>query len=131
MTSVSLLKIAALGSLLASSTIAGTAIADYDILTREQSAEGLFKEPICDYDFRIKKGLSTLLGEQPTGITASNSKWDMELYANPTRGNWTLVGKSKEPTTSSIKKLCTLASGLSDNPYTQEVWFRKYFQDTP
>lgn len=131
MTNVSLLKIAALGSLLASSTIAGTAIADYDILTREQSAEGLFKEPTCDYEVRIKRSLSTLLGEQPTGIKASNSKWDMELYANPTDRNWTLVGKSREPTTSSIKRLCQLARGLPSRPYMQEVWYRKYFHGTP
>lgn len=130
MAKLDLLKIVALGSVLGSSLLAGSASAG-SVLDREQDAEGLFKEPICDYDFRIKKSLSFLLGEQPTGIKSSNSKWEMELYANPTDGNWTLVGKSQEPTTSSINRLCQLARDLPDRPYTQKVWYRKYFQVTP
>jgi len=88
-------------------------------------ALGLRTSPICDYSFRIIKSLSIMLEQEPTGIKASNDKWDMEVYVSQT-GNWALVGKSKDPNANS-RHLCQLAKGQSTTPYVQQVWYQSYF----
>ncbi|WP_236181483.1 hypothetical protein [Pseudomonas sputi] len=51
----------------------------------------------------------------------------MEIYANTQSGTWALVGKSKKPDAKKFQ-LCYIAQGLPNTPFTQEVWYRKYFQ---
>jgi len=121
------LRINVLAFLLLWGAMENTAHAEENIINRARDGDGLYKEPICDYEFRIQKSLSIMLGEKPSGVTATSNAWEMEIYSNPQDGSWTLVGKSTIPTTSSIKKLCQLAKGLPDRPYVQEVWYRKYF----
>ena len=119
MSAVFSLKTALISTVLAASAFSGAAYAQ----EAERGPDGMFKEPSCDYDFTIKRSLEKIGKKIPTGIKASNDKWDMEIYANPTNGAWTLVGKSK---TSKTSDLCKLASGTS-SPYTQEKWFTSYF----
>lgn len=88
---------------------------------KEVDANGIYKEPICDYAFRITKSLTTMVEELPTGLKASTDKWDMEIYANAKTGTWTLVGKSKDPSARSTH-LCRLASSI-EKTYTKEKWF--------
>ncbi|MCY1376574.1 hypothetical protein D9M69_640750 [compost metagenome] len=90
-------------------------------------SEDLYKMPSCAYDAVVKKSLEIQLGEVPTGIKASNAKWDMELYANPQDGSWTLVGKDKTPE-GNVNKSCRLASGAGNQPYTQQKWYGLYFE---
>jgi len=125
MTSTSFLKTAFLSGLMATSALSGTACASSPQLI-ERDAEGFFKEPSCDYHFYIKRGLSNFSGETPTGIKAQNEKWDMEIYADPADGSWTLVGKSRDPKANS-SFLCKIANGMSPAPYAQQVWYRNYF----
>ncbi len=94
---------------------------------KERAPDGLYAEPVCDYEFRIKKQRETMLGEVPTGITASSSKWEMEIYANSKTGTWTLVGKSKDPSARLKTTWCRLSSGI-DTPHQQEKWFQSYFR---
>ena len=93
---------------------------------RERTSEGFDKDPTCSYDFSIKRSLSKLGEKEPTGIKASNNKWDMEIYANATGKSWTLVGKSKDPSAAQ-DELCKLASSI-DKPYAQEKWYAAYFK---
>ena len=93
---------------------------------RERTSEGFYKDPTCSYDFSIKRSLIKISGEEPTGIKASNSKWDMEIYANVKDRSWTLVGKSKDPS-APPNELCKLASSI-DKPYAQEKWYAAYFK---
>ena len=86
------------------------------------AATDLYKQPICDFKFRIVKGLSIIAGQEPSGIGASNNDWDMEIYLNKERGDWTLVGKSKA-TDASPNKVCMLAKGLSTAPYATQKWY--------
>lgn len=88
---------------------------------KEIDASGLYKEPICDYDFRIKKSLAILGEKFPTGLKASTDRWDMEIYATKDNKAWTLIGKSKDPSARSTH-LCRLASSF-DKPYAKEKWF--------
>lgn len=91
---------------------------------KELDANGLYNEPICDYDFRVKKSL-TILGEKfPTGLKVSTDKWDMEIYAAKD-GAWTLIGKSKDPAARSTH-ICRLASSI-DKPYAKEKWFVDFY----
>ncbi len=120
MSAVSTMKNALVSTLLIASVFSGAVNAK----EREYGPDGLYKEPTCDYDFRIKKSL-TILGEKhPTGIKASTDKWDMEIYAAKD-GAWTLVGKSKDPSAPS-NQLCRLASSI-DKPYDKEKWYVSYF----
>lgn len=45
------------------------------------------KVPICDYSFGITKPLQIMLEELPTGINATNSEWEMEIYASTKPGH--------------------------------------------
>ena len=79
MSAAQVLKTAFISTVLAASAFSGAAHAQ----EKELGADGLYKEPICGYAFRIKKSLSILVGEEPTGIKEANGKWDMEIYADP------------------------------------------------
>ncbi|WP_137137928.1 hypothetical protein [Pseudomonas asiatica] len=130
MAHMNLLKVAALGSLLSLSALAGAATDSTNPYAAERDPEGFLKEPICAFHKSVRKSLEVFLDEVPTGLRAANGEWDMEILADPADGSWTLVGKSRDPEAKSYQ-LCHLARGLSDTPYTQEVWYRKYFQGTP
>ena len=56
------------------SAITGTAQANDEV-----DANGLYNEPLCRLAPSIKNSLKTLAGQEPSGITASNTKWDMEI----------------------------------------------------
>jgi len=92
---------------------------------RERDANGLYKEPVCDFGFRVKSALINIAKQTPTGIKASNDKWEMEIYNNPETNSWTLVGKSKAPD-ASANKLCRLASA-QQSPYAIEKWYAMDF----
>ena len=92
----------------------------------EYGADGMYKQPLCDYSFRITKPLAIMFEEVPTGIKASSDSWDMEIFANSKTGTWTLVGKSRDPSARSTQ-LCKLASSI-ERPYTNELWFAKHFK---
>lgn len=115
------LKTAFISSLLAISALPGISNADQ----RELDAEGFYKEPVCGHHALIKQSLSIMVGEEPTGIKASNAKWDMEIYLNKKDGSWTLLGKSKDGSVPSYK-VCSLASSL-DSPFDQQKWYTTYF----
>ena len=121
MSAVHAMKTALLSTLLVASAFSGAAYAQ----EKERGPDGLYKEPTCDFDFSIKKALSKMSGKVPTGLKASNSKWDMEIYANAQDKSWTLVGKSKDPSATQ-GELCKLASSI-DKPYDKEKWFAAYF----
>lgn len=97
---------------------------------RERDTNGLYKEPVCEIGYRVKSLLVNIARQQPTGIKASNDKWDMEIYNNPETNSWTLVGKSKAPEAAHSSKLCRLASGLQ-TPYVQEKWYALDFAKQP
>ncbi|MNG36589.1 hypothetical protein D3C84_1236660 [compost metagenome] len=67
--------------------------------------------------------------ELPSGKKASNDKWDMEIYENKAAGLWSLLSRNKNPA-SEYEESCILKSGY-DTSYTQEKWYKKYFQQTP
>lgn len=89
---------------------------------RERDANGLYKEPVCDFAFRVKSALTNFSKQASTGLKASNDKWEMEIYSNTETKSWTLVGKSKAPD-ASTNKLCRLAGGPGTNPYSSEKWY--------
>ena len=111
--------------MLVAGTFTGTVFAQHKG-EPEYGADGMYRQPICDYSFRITKSLAIMLEEVATGIKASNEKWDMEIYANAKTGTWTLIGKSRDPTARSTQ-LCTLASSIA-RPYNNEVWFVTHFR---
>ena len=111
-----------IAALLASAILSGGAWAQ----ERERGPEGFYKEPTCDYDFRIKSSLRIMLEELPTGLQASNAQWDMEIYANKNHTSWTLVAKSKDPA-ARPRHLCKLASSI-DSRFQEEKWFPIYFK---
>jgi len=113
-------SIFALGAMVAAPA---NAAGDWD---RERDANGLYKEPACDFAFRVKSALTNFSKQAPTGIKASNDKWEMEIYSNAETQSWTLVGKSKAPD-ASPNKLCRLAGGPGTNPYASEKWYAMDF----
>lgn len=94
----------------------------------ENDAEGFLKKPVCGFHKSIIKTLAVFSKETPTGIKASNNKWDMEIYTNTETGTWTLVGKSKDPGAKKFQ-LCHIALGVSSQPYTQQKWYDLYFKN--
>ncbi len=89
-------------------------------------ASDMYKEPLCGARRNINRSLLTIAGQEPTGIKASNDKWDMEIYQNKARGDWTLVGQSKDPEVPAFMG-CMLSKGLSNNPYTSQKWYAENF----
>lgn len=125
MTSANFLKTAFLSAVIATSALSAPTASANPYL-KERDTEGFFKEPICNYDFYIKRSLFRFLNEKPTGITSQNQKWDMEIYADEAGGSWTLVGKSKDPK-ANPRFWCEIAKGMSTTPYAQQVWYQNYF----
>ncbi len=123
------LKKAFISSLLTLSVLSGAALANTDLYTVERDSEGFMKEPACGFHTNIKKYLEVMSGQSPTGIKASNDKWDMEIYSNTQNNTWTLVGKSKDPSAKKFQ-LCYIAQGTSDQPYAQQAWYQAYFGKT-
>ncbi|MGX1018173.1 hypothetical protein AB7M33_000849 [Pseudomonas sp. Y3 TE3536] len=130
MARIDLLKVVAFGSLLGFSAVTGAATDNSNSYAAERDPEGFLKEPSCGFHTSVKKSLVVFLAEAPTGITAVNDAWDMEIFSDPADGSWTLVGKSRNPEEQS-SQLCRLARGQANTPYAQEVWYRKYFDNTP
>lgn len=93
---------------------------------RDRDEIGLYKEPVCDYGFRVKSALINIAKQAPTGITATNASWEMEVFNNPESKSWTLVGKSRAAADANSSKLCRLSSG-QQSPYEEQPWFKKYF----
>ena len=92
---------------------------------RERDDLGLYKEPVCDYGFRVKSALVNIAKQLPTGVTATNAQWEMEVFNNPDSKSWTLVGKSRAAD-ANPSKLCRLSSG-QQSPYDAQLWFKQYF----
>ena len=92
---------------------------------RERDEIGFYKEPVCDYGFRVKSALVNIAKQVPTGLTATNAQWEMEVFNNPESKSWTLVGKSRAGD-ANPSKLCRISSG-QQSPYEEQPWFKKYF----
>ncbi|GAA4340339.1 hypothetical protein GCM10023165_20260 [Variovorax defluvii] len=92
---------------------------------RERDAMGLYKEPVCDFGFRVKSALTNIAKQHSTGVKATTAQWEMEVFNNPDSKSWTLVGKSKAPD-ASPNKLCRLSGG-QQSPYDEQPWFKEYF----
>lgn len=92
---------------------------------RERDAIGLYKEPICDFGFRVKSALINIAKQNPTGVKATSTQWEMEVFNNPDSKSWTLVGKSRA-SNASPNKLCRLSSA-QQSPYEEQPWFKEYF----
>lgn len=107
---------------LAVAAFAGTAHANDEV-----DANGLYKEPVCRRAVSIKSTLKTIAGQEPTGITASNAKWDMEIYLDKAEGDWSLVAKDKSPD-APPRELCVIAKGMSTSPYSQQKWYISDFK---
>jgi hypothetical protein len=113
------MKTALVSTLLTASEFLGAT----DAQEKETGPDGLYKDPICSFDFSIKRGLYKFLGEEPTGIKAASEQYQMEVYADPKDKSWTLVGKSINPAAPS-GELCMLIRGIG-KPYDQEIWYHK------
>lgn len=89
---------------------------------------GIFKSPRCDHAFRVKSAIKNFSKEDPTGIKAVSSQWDMEIYGSADSTHWTLVGSSKPPGPG-FPKLCWLARGTGGSAsYEQQPWFKAFFK---
>lgn len=117
------LKTCMISAAFALSSLAATpAHADLEI----DPATDLFKEPLCRAQTNTIRALKIISGQEPTGIKASNDKWDMEIYQNKERGDWTLVGRSKNPEIPQFM-LCQLVKHTSNVSYTTQKWYGEHF----
>ncbi|MCP5272039.1 MAG: sel1 repeat family protein [Burkholderiaceae bacterium] len=84
-------------------------------------AHGLRVSPFCSatYDVTLKT-----LKQDPTGGKATNSRWELEIYANAKSGSWTVLGRSSDKTYPAYVE-CVLAKGTGD--YRAEVWYKHHF----
>jgi hypothetical protein len=93
---------------------------------RERDPIGLYRQPVCDIGYRVKSLLTNIARQMPTGLKASSSRWEMEIFQNPETLSWTLVGKSLAPEDAHSSKLCRIA-GAMGTTYSNEKWFHLYF----
>lgn len=56
-----------------------------------------------------------------------SAEWDMELYAHKETGDWTLLGKSRDPA-AYPEETCVLSVGSKYTPYQKEKWYALYFE---
>jgi len=87
-------------------------------------ALGLRLSPICAFTTNATKIVAQQL---PTGITASNDKWEMELYENAESGSWTLIGKSTATRAPPGGRYCSLAQGRARS-YVDTKWYGAWFK---
>lgn len=125
--SITYLKSALLSTALIAGALSG-AEKNKDIYAVEIDDIGFLKEPACGFHENIKKYLEVLSGQTPSGIKASNDKWDMEIYSNPQKNTWTLVGKSRAPGAKNKFQLCYLAQDAANEPYAGQKWYELYFK---
>ncbi len=92
------------------------------------TTEEIRDKPTCDLDFLVKDTLKES-SFVPSGIKASSSKWDMEIYTNLKTGRWKLMGVSKDPKIAPPDEICQLSWG--GTPYTQTSWYQENFQTPP
>lgn len=122
------LKAALLAMLLTTGALSETET-NKDLYTVEVDDIGFLKEPACSFHENIKKYLEILSSQTPSGIKASNDKWDMEIYSNPEENTWTLVGKSRAPGAKNKVQLCYIAQDAANEPYTEQKWYKLYFEN--
>lgn len=84
---------------------------------------GLRTSPICSPTDAAKRIIGKRL---PTGRTASNDRWRMEIYENAQTGSWSLEGASRAKA-SDTRERCTLAMGSERGGYVDTKWYRAYF----
>ena len=85
-------------------------------------------KPICDLDFLVIDSIRDEHGEKPTGEKVSTQNWNMEIYANPQTGTWSLLGRSKDAKAAS-DEICYLATGKTS--YKQASWYQSNFPQKP
>ncbi len=100
----------------------GTAIWDPD---DGVDALGIRVSPICAF---TTNGTRIMAKQLPTGIVASNDKWEMELYENAESGSWTLIGKSTAARPPPGGKYCLLAQGSEMRSYVGTKWYEAFFK---
>lgn len=100
----------------------GTAIWDPD---DGVDALGLRLAPICAF---TTNGTKIIARQLPTGVTASNDKWEMELYENAESGSWTLIGKSTATRVPPGGRYCMLARGDRARSYVDTKWYGALFK---
>lgn len=100
----------------------GTAIWDPD---DGVDALGVRVAPICAF---TTNGTKIMARQLPTGITASNGQWEMELYENSETGSWTLIGKSTATRAPAGGRYCFLAQGSVARSYLDAKWYQAWFK---
>ena len=94
--------------------------------------DGLDTAPSCSAKITALESLRKVDNDTPTGITASNKDWKMEILADPQDGSWTLVGESlKAGAQKNI--LCVLNTDIMgfSNEIAQEAFYKTYFATVP
>jgi len=84
---------------------------------------GLEKNPICSY--ALPEALKAMHKQEPSTERAQTPEWKIQIYVNPYRTSWTLVGTQLAPDWDE-DEMCPLARGLGD--YTTQKWYRAFFQ---
>lgn len=88
-------------------------------------ALGIRLTPICAF---TTNGTKIIARQLPTGITASNDKWEMEVYENAESGSWTLIGKSTGTEVPPGGRYCMLAQGDRARGYRDSKWYAALFK---
>jgi hypothetical protein len=84
---------------------------------------GLEKNPICSYALTV--ALEVMQKQFAGGEKAQSADWKMEIYVNPQRSSWTVVGTRLTPDWDE-DEMCPLARGLGD--YTTQKWYQAFFK---
>lgn len=88
----------------------------------DKDEEGLYVNPSCN-SVNVIQEVLRMRDSVSTGQTASNNKWNLELYQNK-KGEWSLLGLKKKPE-SKYEEACILAVGARD--YKVKKWYGIYF----
>jgi len=84
---------------------------------------GLEKNPICSYALTV--ALEVMQKQFSCGERAQSADWKMEIYVNPQRPSWTVVGTRLTPDWDE-DEMCHLANGVGD--YTTQKWYQAFFK---
>ncbi len=84
---------------------------------------GIEKDPLCSY--ALPETLKAMHKQEPSTERAQTPDWKIEIYVNPYRTSWTLVGIRSIPDWDE-DEMCHLANGRGD--YTSQKWYRAFFK---
>jgi len=94
-------------------------------IAADLDSDGFRNDKTCDTMEVVKNSVTKLDKQQPTGLKASNAKWDMEMYQDAD-GRWSLVGINKSPK-DKYEQARVLMSGPAKRPYASQPFYAKFF----